>query len=123
MSLSKSNTNRLLNVLGGAVVAFSWFPPVVLVALWLFGSVPDTDASLQMRTFFVGVPLLTSVALVIGLRIRSRSPQRGLRLIVVGVLGPAIWFWFLPIYAPVMIAIIALAVSATPRKKARLAVT
>ena len=123
MSLSKSNANRLLNILGGLVIALVWVSPVILVIVWVFGTLPESDISWQMKTFWMGLPLLAAATLALGLKIRTHSPRRGLHLIIAGALGPAIWFWLLPIYAPVMIAIIALAVSVTPRKQTRLATT
>ena len=123
MSLSKSNANRLLNILGGLVIALVWVSPVILVIVWVFGTLPESDISWQMKTFWMGLPLLAAATLALGLKIRTHSPRRGLHLIIAGALGPAIWFWLLPIYAPIMIAIIALAVSVTPRKQTRLATT
>ena len=121
MSPSKSTQRRLLNSLGVLVILFAWSTPIALMGFWLFDEVPNTDVSWQMRTFFVGVPLIASIALAIGLKIQSHSPRRALHLIVGGALGPAVWIWFLPIYAPIMIAVIALAISITPRKNAKLA--
>lgn len=123
MSTSKPNANRLLNLLGGLVVAAVWLLPPALIVLWLSGNTPETDLSWQVRAVWMGIPLLATAILAVGLKIRSQSPRRGLHLIITGALGPAVWFWLLPIYAPVMVAIIALAVSVTPRKSAPLATT
>jgi hypothetical protein len=123
MSLPKSNANRALNILGTLIIIYAWSAPVAMASFWLFSDVPETDVSVLMRTFFIVVPAVASIALAIGLKIRSHSPRRGMHLIVAGVMGPAVWLWFLPIYGPVMIAVIALAVSVTPRKNASLAVT
>jgi hypothetical protein len=119
MSLSTSTSNRLLNILGGIVIAWVLFWTVG--AAVIFEPQPDEQVSWQLTTFFMVVPLIGVVALAIGLKIRSRSPRRGLHLIVAGVLCPAVWLWFLPVYVPFMIAIIAIAASATPRKTTRIA--
>ena len=114
MSLSTSTSNRLLNILGGIVIAWVLFWTVG--AAVIFEPQPEDQVSWQLTTFFMAVPLIGGAALAVGLKIRSSSPRRGLHLIIAGVLCPAVWLWFLPMYAPFMIAIIALAVSVTPRK-------
>jgi hypothetical protein len=119
MPLTTSTTNKLLNALSSIVIAWVLF--WTLGALFLFESSPDNQTSWQLTTLFFAVPVITTAMLVAGLAIRSKSPRRGLYLIVAGAIGPAIWLWFLPIYLPFMIAIIALAVSATPRKQAHVA--
>ena len=79
----------------------------------------DDDATSKL--LFSAVPTLSAIVLVAGLVIQSKNPRRGLPLIIAGAIGPAIWFWMLVFYGPVMIAVIALAVSVTPRQNTNLA--
>jgi hypothetical protein len=121
MPLATSTTNKLLYGLAGVIIAWVLF--WTIGAIFVFESSPENEVSWQLTTLFFAVPLITTAMLAAGLAIRSKSPRRGLHLIVAGAIGPAIWLWFLPIYVPFMIATIALAVSATPRKQARPAAT
>jgi len=107
MSLSPSTANRALNALGGLVILWVlvWTPIVMF----------EDVSQLEMAIFTV-VPIASGVAMAVGLLIRSRAPRRALHLIIAGAIGPVVWLWFIPVYVPVMIAVIALAVSVSPRK-------
>jgi hypothetical protein len=112
MQLSKSTSTRLLYGLAGLVFLYAWMG----VTASLFMEPDPDEISGTQKLFWMGVPAASTVALIVGLAIRSKNPRRGLHLIIVGAIGPALWYWILPLYAPVMIALIALAVSLTPRK-------
>lgn len=116
MSLTTSTARRLLYGLCGLIVLYGLFLSGngVLSDHW--------DDNLASTIVWV-VPALSAMILIIGLAVHPKHPRRGLPLIIAGVIGPAVWFWVLPFYAPFMIAAIALAVSVTPRKQAHLAVT
>ena len=118
MSMSKSTSTRLLHVLAGLIVFYAWMG----VAASFFMEPDPDEISGTQKLFWMGVPALSTVPLVAGLFIRSKNPRRGLHLIIIGAIGPALWYWMLPIYAPFLIAVIALAVSVTPRKNASLSV-
>jgi hypothetical protein len=115
MPLPKSTSHRLLYGLSGLIVIYALFLSGVgiMSATW--------DDEVTSKLLFSGVPTLSAIVLVAGLVIQSKNPRRGLPLIIAGAIGPAIWFWVLPIYAPFTIAVIALAVSVTPRNNAKLA--
>ena len=112
MSLSKSTSTRLLYGLAGVVFLYAWMG----VAASLFMEPEPDEISGTQKLFWMGVPAASTVALIVGLAIRSKNARRGLHLIIAGAIGPALWYWILPLYAPVMIALIAIAVSLTPRK-------
>lgn len=116
MSLSKSTSTRLLYVIAVLVVLYAWMG---VAASLLMEPEPDEISGTQ-KLFWMGVPAASTVVLLVGLMIRSKNPRRGLHLIIAGAIGPALWFWMLPFYAPFLIALIALAVSVTPRKSASL---
>lgn len=116
MSLSKSTSTRLLYGLAALVVLYAWMG----VAASLFMEPEPDEISGTQKLFWMGVPAASTLLLIAGLMIRSKNPRRGLHLIIAGAIGPALWFWMLPIYAPFLIALIALAVSVTPRKSAPL---
>ncbi len=112
MSLSKTTSRRLLYGLSGLIAIYGSYIGM-MPAAW------KDDVMTQL--VFSGIPTLSAIVLVAGLVIHSKNPRRGLPLIIAGAIGPAVWFWVLPIYGPFMIAVIALAVSVTPRKNAKLA--
>ena len=114
MSLSNTTTNRLLTTLGVLVIVYVW--GVILLDAFFFPAAEDENGWKLKVLFGIG-PVAATIALAIGLRIRAKAPRRGFRLIAAGAIGPAIWFWMLPIYAPLMIATIMVATLATPRKK------
>jgi hypothetical protein len=114
-SLSPAASNRLLNVLGALVIAHVWFWTVG--AAVLFEPNPDDEPSRLLGLVFLVVPLTSSVALAVGLRIRERAPRPARYLVVIGAIGPGVWLWFLPIYLPFMVAIVVLAVATTPRSR------
>ena len=116
MSLTTSTSRRLLYGLCGLIVLYGLFLSGV-------GVFSDWNDSLTSTIAYVAVPALSAMILIVGLAVHPKNPRRGLPLIIAGVIGPAVWFWMLPFYGPAMIAAIALAVSVTPRKQARLAVT
>lgn len=120
MSMSKSTQHRILYWLSGLIVLYGFALPVVAGTLSVFVDW-DEEPSVLAKLLFFGVPIVSTVVLVAGLIIHSKSPRRGLPFVIAGAVGPAIWFWMLPIYAPVMIAVIALAVSVTPRKRSQIA--
>ncbi len=117
ISLPKSSSRRLLYGLSGLIVIYGSLGLVMEIGIISAGWADDVTS----RLLFSGVPTLSAIVLVAGLVIQSKNPHRGLTLIIAGAIGPAIWFWMLPIYAPFMIALIALAVSVTPRENAKLA--
>jgi hypothetical protein len=118
MSISTTTATRLLNSLGVLVILYVW--GLILGDAFFFTPTED-EIGLELLPFLVwGLPpLLASIAMGAGLLTRDRNPRRAFRLIVAGAIGPAVWFWMLPIYAPVAIATIAIATIVTPRKKAR----
>jgi hypothetical protein len=118
MSMSKSTSTRLLYFLAGLIVLYAWMG----VAASLFMEPEPDEISGTQKLFWMGVPALSTVPLLAGLVIRSKNPRRGLHLIILGAIGPALWFWMLPIYAPFLIAVIALAISVTPRKNVSVSV-
>jgi hypothetical protein len=122
MSNAKFTQHRILYWLSGLIVLYAFVLPVVLGTLSIFQDWDDEPSVLDKLWIF-GVPILSAIVLVTGLIIHSKNPRRGLPLIIAGAIGPAIWFWMLPIYAPFMIAVIALAVSVTPRKRTQIAAT
>ncbi|MGI9666218.1 MAG: hypothetical protein ACR2N2_03835, partial [Acidimicrobiia bacterium] len=103
--------------LAGLIFLYAWMG----VAASLFMEPDPDEISGTQKLFWVGVPAVGAVLLLVGLRVRSTDPRRGLHLIIAGAIAPALWYWMLPIYAPFMIAVIALAISVTPRKNAKLA--
>jgi hypothetical protein len=112
MSLSKSTSTKLLYTLVGLVVLYAWMG--VVASLFME---PDIDEiSGIQKIFWMGVPAASTVPLIVVLAIRSTNPRRGLHLMIAGALGPALWFWMLPLYAPFLIALIAVAISLTPCK-------
>lgn len=112
MSLSKSTSTRLLYGLVVLVFLYSWMG----VSASLFLEPEPDEISNTQKLFWMGVPAASTIPLIAGLVVRSKNPRRGLHLLIAGALGPALWYWALPIYAPFMIALIAVAVSLTPRK-------
>lgn len=111
----KSTSHRLLYGLSGLIVIYSG----LLASNGITSSSWEDDATTKL--LFSGVPALSAIVLVAGLAVQSKNPHRGLPLIIAGAIGPAIWFWMLAFYGPFMIAVIALAVSVTPRNNAKLA--
>ena len=122
MQLPKSTSHRLLYGLSGLIVLYGFALPVVAGTLSIFIDWDD-EPEVWAKLLFFGVPALTTIVLVAGLVIHTKNPRRGLPLIIAGAIGPAIWVWMLPIYAPFMIAVIALAVSVTPRKRTQIVAT
>lgn len=116
MPLTTSTSHRLLYGLCSLSILYGLFVSAV-------GVFSDWTDSLTSTIAYVAVPALASMTLIVGLAVHPKNPRRGLPLIIAGVIGPAVWFWMLPFYAPFMIAAIAPAVSVTPRKQTRLAVT
>lgn len=115
MSYPKSSSHRLLYGLSGLIVVYAG----LLAGIGILSSTWEDDAT--SKIMFSGVPTLSAIVLVAGLVIQSKNPHRGLPLIIAGAVGPAIWFWMLVFYGPFLIAVIALAVSVTPRNNAKLA--
>ena len=115
MSHPKSTSHRLLYGLSGLIVIYALF----LSGVGIMSATWDDDVTSKL--LFSGVPTLSAIVLVAGLVIQSKNPRRGLPLIIAGAIGPALWFWMLPFYGPLMIAVIALAISVTPRNNAKLA--
>lgn len=115
MSHPKSTSHRLLYGLSGLIVIYAG----LLSGVGTASTTWDDDATSKL--LFSAVPTLSAIVLVAGLVIQSKNPRRGLPLIIAGAIGPAIWFWMLVFYGPVMIAVIALAVSVTPRQNTNLA--
>jgi len=122
MSMSASTQHRILYWLSGLIVLYGFALPLVAGTLSIFIDW-DEEPGVLAKLLFFGIPVLSTMILVAGLVIHSKNPRRGLPLIIAGAMGPAIWFWMLPIYAPFMIAVIALAVSVTPRKRTQIAAT
>ena len=112
MQLPKSTSHRLLYGLSGVIILYAWMG----VAASLFMEPDPDEISGTAKIFWVGVPAASMLLLIAGLVIRSKNPRRGLHLIIAGAIGPALWYWMLPLYAPFMIALIAVAISVTPRK-------
>lgn len=112
MSLSKSISTRLLYALASLVVLYAWMG----VGASIFMEPDPDEISGTQKIFWIGVPAASTILLIIGLAIRAKNPRRGLHLIIAGALGPALWYWMLPLYAPFLIALIVLAISLTPRK-------
>ncbi|MGI9607970.1 MAG: hypothetical protein ACR2P0_17710 [Acidimicrobiales bacterium] len=121
MSMSKSTQHRILYWLSGLIVLYCSIGLVSGIASIFVDW--DEEPSVAAKIFFFGVPVVSAITLVAGLVTQSRDPRRGLALVIAGAVGPAVWFWMLPFYAPVMIAVIALAVSVTPRKSSQAAIT
>ena len=115
MPLSRSTSHRLLYALSGLIVMYAG----LLAGVGITSTTWDDDATSKL--LFSAVPMLSAIVLVAGLVIHSKNPRRGLPLIIAGALGPALWFWMLVFYGPFMIAVIALAVSVTPRQNTNLA--
>lgn len=122
MSMSKSTQHRILYWLSGLIVLYAFVWPLVAGTLSIFIDW-DREPSVWAKLLFFGVPMLSTVVLVAGLIIHSKNPRRGLPFIVAGAIGPAVWVWMLPLYAPFMIAVIALAIAITPRKRTQIAAT
>lgn len=120
MSTSKSTQRRILYLLSGVIVLYAFVLPVVAGTLSIFVDWDD-EPGVGAKIWLFGIPILSTVLLVAGLAMQSRDARRGLPLIIAGAVGPSIWFWMLPLYGPLMIAVIALAVSITPRKRNRMA--
>ena len=112
MSLSPHTANRAINILGGIVVAYVW--GFVLSGVIYIGVTEGYSADL--RWLFLAVPFVASLIMIAGLRARSTNPRRGLHLIGVALVGPCVWFWFLPFYGPLAIATLVITVANTPRK-------
>ena len=119
MSLTTSTSRRLLYGLSALIVLYSSFG--FLVGSGILGDEDNWYESTIATIVYEVIPMLSGMVLVAGLVVHRTNPRRGLPLIIAGVIGPAVWFWMLPIYGLVMIAATALAVSITPRKQARLA--
>lgn len=117
MSMSTTTASRLLNILGGLVILYVW--GLVLADAFVFPPAED-EIGWELVPFLVfGLPaLLGSIAMAAGLLVRRRAPRRAFRLIVAGAIGPAVWFWMLPVYAPLAIVTIAIAAIVIPREKA-----
>ncbi len=122
MQLPKSTTHRVLYGLSGLIVLYGFALPIVAGTMSIFTDW-DGEPSVLGRLYLFGVPILSTIILVVGLAVQTKNPRRGLHLIIPGAIGPAIWYWMLPLYAPLMIAVIALAVAVTPRKRTRVAHT
>ena len=120
MTPSKSTQRRMLYWLSGLIVLYGFALPIVAGIASIFYDWDEEPGALAKLVFF-GVPAVSTVVFVAGLAAQARDPRRGLPFIIAGAIGPAIWFWMLPIYAPFMIAVIVLAVSITPRKNAKFA--
>ena len=113
MSNSRHSADRAVNILGGIVVVYVWafvFSGVIAVGL-------TEGYSLDARWLFLVVPFAASLVMIAGLKTRTTNPRRGLGLIAVALIGPCIWFWFLPFYGPLAIATLVVAATNTPRKK------
>lgn len=122
MSMSKSTQHRILYWLSGLIVLYAFVWPLVAGTLSVFIDW-DREPSVWAKILFFGVPMISTVVLVAGLVIHAKNPRRGLPFIVAGAIGPAVWVWMLPLYAPFMIAVIALAIAITPRKSTQIAAT
>lgn len=120
MSPSKSTQRRILYWLSGLIVLYAFVLPVVAGTLSIFVDW-DEEPSVLAKILLFGVPIASTIVLLTGLAMQAKDARRGLPLIIAGAVGPSIWFWMLPLYAPLMIAVIALAVSITPRKRTRMA--
>jgi hypothetical protein len=118
MSISTTTASRLLNILGALTILYVW--GLILGDAFVFTPAED-EIGLELLPFLVwGLPpVLGSIAMGVGLLTRDRNPRRAFRLIVAGSIGPAVWFWMLPVYGPLAIATIAVATVVTPRKRAR----
>lgn len=119
MSLTTSTARRLLYGLSALIVLYSSFG--FLVGIGILGDGNNWPESTTATIVYEVIPMLSGMVLVVGLVVHRTNPRRGLLLVIAGVIGPAVWFWMLAIYGPVMLAAIALAVSITPREQARLA--
>jgi len=112
MSLSPHSANRAINILGGIVVVYVWgFVFSGIIYLTVTG-----ELSADGRLAFMIVPFAASLVMLAGLRARATNPRRGLHLISVALIGPCIWFWFLPFYGPLAIATLVVTITNTPRK-------
>jgi hypothetical protein len=118
MSMSASTANRALAVLGGITIAYVWFLFIGGFFLWTDNQDEISSAS---KVLWGAIPVISTIAMAAGLRLRTHSPRAAYWLIVAGAIGPMVWFWMVFVYAPLMIATIAVATSATPRKPTRLA--
>ena len=118
MSMSASTTNRALTVLGALTIVYVWFLFIGGFFLWTDN---EDEISAASKVLWGAIPAISTIAMAAGLRLRTNSPRRGYWLIVAGAIGPIVWFWMVFIYAPLMIATIAIATNATPRKSAQLA--
>lgn len=122
MSMSKSTQHRILYWLSGLIVLYGFALPVVAGTLSIFIDW-DEEPEVWAKLIFFGIPIVSTIILVAGLVEHAKNPRRGLPFIIAGAIGPAVWFWMLPIYAPFMIAVIALAIASTPRKNTQIAAT
>lgn len=112
MPLSPRSANRAINILGGIVVVYVWgFVFSGLIYLTVTGELVADG-----RLAFMIVPFAASLIMLAGLKTRLTNPRRGLHLIAVALIGPCIWFWFLPFYGPLAIATLVVAITNTPRK-------
>lgn len=116
MSEQSPPTNRALNVLGGLTIAWVWFCVFFFFGdAYLFPAGGD-EVAFGERLVWGVLPIASTAAMAVGLKLRSRSPRKALWLIVVGAIGPMVWFWTIFIYGPLMVATIAVAVNSTPRR-------
>lgn len=113
MSMSTTAANRLLTFLGALTVIYVWG---IIVADAFFLPKADDEIGWGLKALFGAPALAGNISMITGLTIRHHSPRAGFRFIVAGALGPAVWFWMLPIYGPLLIATIAVATIVTPRK-------
>lgn len=118
MSMSTSTSNRALAVLGGLTVAYVWFLFIGGFFLWTDN---EDEIDALSKVLWGAIPVISTVAMAAGLRLRTQSPRPAYWLIVAGAIGPMVWFWMIFIYAPLMIATIAVATNATPRTQTQLA--
>ena len=88
MSMSKSTSTRLLYVLAGLIVLYAWMG---VAAFAVHGTRAGRNQRNQ-KLFWMGVRRSRRVPLIAGLVIRSKNPRRGLHLIILGAIGPALWF-------------------------------